>query len=87
MENLETVVTVKDYGNIVIRLKDVLEKRNIKRNTLATAIGTRFEVIDNWCDGKLEKIDADIQARICYALQCDVNEILGYENSTEPSGE
>lgn len=37
---------------------------------LAKAINARFEVIDRWYDGHVEKIDADILARICFVLEC-----------------
>ena len=51
----------------------------MSRNQLARAINSRFEVVDKWYDGELEKIDADILARICFVLQCDVKDIIRYE--------
>ncbi len=53
--------------------------RKIPRNELARAIGTRFEVIDKWYSGDVSRIDADILARICYVLDCQVQDILTYE--------
>lgn len=43
------------------------------------AAGTRFEVIDKWCKGSVERIDADILARLCYVLECNVEDIVTYE--------
>ena len=41
-------------------------------------MNTRYEVIDKWYQGSLEKIDADILARICFVLHCQVKDILEY---------
>jgi Predicted transcriptional regulator len=67
-----------DYGHIEINLKEIMDSRKISRNALARAIDTRFEVIDKWYNGHVEKIDADILARICYVLDCSPDSIIRY---------
>ena len=79
MESNESVLTFREYGKIRIHLRELLEERKMSRNQLARAINSRFEVVDKWYDGELEKIDADILARICFGLQCDVKDIIRYE--------
>lgn len=79
MESNETVLTFREYGKISIHLRELLEERHMSRNQLARAINSRFEVVDKWYQGELEKIDADILARICFVLQCDVKDIIRYE--------
>ena len=76
------VYTVKEYGHIEIKIKSIMDKKNITRNALARAINTRFEVIDKWYNGHVEKIDADVLARICYVLECTPADIIIY-NTTE----
>ena len=49
------------------------------RNALARAINTRFEVVDKWYNDQVEKIDADVLARICFVLHCPVEAILEYQ--------
>ena len=68
----------KDYGHIEIRLKEIMDDKNVSRNALARSINTRFEVIDKWYHGHIEKIDADILARICYVLECSPGDIIHY---------
>ena len=48
---------------------------------LARAINARFEVIDKWYNGHVEKIDADILARICFVLECTPGDIIRYTES------
>ena len=75
----ETVLTLREYGKVRICLREQLEARQMTRNQLARAINTRFEVVDKWYQGELEKIDADILARMCFVLQCEVKDLLQYE--------
>ncbi|MDE7342280.1 MAG: helix-turn-helix transcriptional regulator [Lachnospiraceae bacterium] len=55
-----------------------MDEKHINRNMLARAINTRFEVIDKWYGGRVEKIDADILARICFVLECTPGDIIRY---------
>ncbi|MCI8359596.1 MAG: helix-turn-helix transcriptional regulator [Lachnospiraceae bacterium] len=56
-----------------------MDEKQINRNMLARAINARFEVIDRWYGGHVEKIDADILARICFVLECTPGDIIRYE--------
>lgn len=73
------IFTLNQYGHIEIKLKDIMDAKGISRNALARAINTRFEVIDKWYEGRVEKIDADILARICYVLECSPADIIIYK--------
>ncbi len=80
MENSKSILSVKEYGKIDICLKEVLEARGVTRNALAKATNTRFEVIAKWCGNKVEKLDLDVLARICYVLECSPGEIVRYRD-------
>lgn len=69
---------MKEYGHIEIRLKEIMEARGVTRNALARATNTRFEVINKWYQGHVEKIDADVLARICYILDCEPGDLIIY---------
>ena len=72
------IYTINNYGTIKINLKALMDERGMTRNALAKAINTRFEVIDKWYHGHVEKIDADVLARICSVLDCTPGEIIQY---------
>ena len=67
-----------DYGRVELRLKEVMDARGITRNQLAKLIDARFEVVGKWYKGEVEKMDLDILARICYALDCTAEDIIQY---------
>ena len=73
------IYTINEYGNIEIHIKEYMDAKGITRNALARAINARFEVIDKWYGGHVEKIDADILARICYVLECTPGDIISYK--------
>ncbi len=70
--------TLNQYGHIEINIRKYMDEKQITRNALARAVNTRFEVIDKWYNGHVEKIDADVLARICFVLDCDPGEIIKY---------
>lgn len=70
--------TLNHYGRIEINIAQFMDERGITRNALARAINTRFEVVNKWYHGHVEKIDADILARICYVLNCAPGDIIKY---------
>ncbi len=78
MSNIKPIATVCDYGKIKIRLKDIMDRKQISRNQLAKITNTRFEVINKWYNGSVERMDCDVLARLCYSLDCSVEDIIEY---------
>lgn len=76
MEN--AIYFIGQYGHIEIHLREYMDAQQITRNALARAINARFEVIDKWYQGTVEKIDADVLSRICYVLKCTPGDIIKY---------
>ena len=72
------IVSVDDYGKIVVCLKEVMDAKEMTRYRLARSIDARFEVIDKWYRGEVEKLDLDILARICCVLNCKPEDIIKY---------
>lgn len=73
------VVMLLDYGQIRLRLSEIMNARGITRGALARSVNTRFEVIDKWYGGEVERIDLDVLARVCYVLNCRIDELLVYD--------
>ncbi len=80
MKNESPILQIQQYGHIHVKLKELLEEKNLTRGAVARLINTRFEVIDKWCNGTIDKIDGDILARLCCVLSCTVGDILEYRD-------
>ena len=78
MEELRSVVNLNSYGNISIHLQELIEEKGITRYRLAKLADTRFEVVQKWCTGIVDRIDADLLARFCYILDCKISDIIRY---------
>lgn len=74
-----SVIELKNYGHIRFHVKEIMDKQGITRGALSRLANVRYEVAQKWYDGNLERIDTDVLARICYALNCDLHDILSYE--------
>lgn len=79
MSDVNSIMTIKDYGRIVYRFADVMDKKGITRNKLASLTGVRFEVADRLYKGIVERMDMDVLARVCYVLDCQVGDVIQYD--------
>ena len=79
MKELRSVTNIRTYGRISINLKDLIEEKGITRYRLAKLADTRFEVVEKWCSGTVERIDSDVLARFCYVLDCEITDIIKYD--------
>lgn len=78
MREDNSILLLKDYGKINIKLKELMDKNGISRYQLASMIHSRFEVVDKWYKNEVQKLDLDVLARICYVLECKPDELLEY---------
>lgn len=68
-----------DFGHINIILDQYLIKNRLTRNKLAKQCGTEFQTIDKYFKNKQKNmIDIILFAKICFVLDCDLNEIIEY---------
>ena len=79
MNEYNGIVTVKDYGKVIVKLSEVLAEKNMTRNKLRTLTGIKYEVIDRYYKAKnVEMVDLDFIAKVCYVLDCEIGDLLEY---------
>lgn len=42
-------------------------------------IATNYDLVNRYYNNKVVRIDLDIIARMCYVLDCDINDLIKYE--------
>ena len=55
-----------------------MEKANISTYKLNTATNIRFQTIQKLKENSSNRIDFDVLAKLCYAFNCNVADILEY---------
>lgn len=75
----DSFYTLKDYGKATIQLKQIIDMKKISRNKLCNMIATNYDLVNRYYNNKVVRIDLDIIARMCYVLDCDINDLIKYE--------
>ena len=82
MREYKSIVTYQpqENGRVRVKLAQVLEEKGITRNRLRTLTGIKYEVIDRYYKAEnISMIDLDFIAKVCYVLDCKVEDLLEYE--------
>ena len=74
----QTIYTLKNYGKVDINLKEILDSRKISRSKLSNMIALNYDLVNRYYNNKVSRVDLDVIARICYVLNCDVNDVLKF---------
>lgn len=69
----------KNFGIVNLHLKEYLDKRGITRNALSVSSGVRYDIITRYYNGSVTRIDLENLAKICYTLECNLSDILTYD--------
>lgn len=69
---------MSECGEIQLRLKEILEERDISLNQLSFRAEMQRTQLRNYRDNKIQRLDIDILKRLCYVLDCDLTELVEY---------
>lgn len=76
-----------DYGHFDIVLADYLKGKGISKNWLSDKANLQRTQLNSYCKNSIKRPDLDVLARICYALGCDLSDIIRYVHPQERNGE
>ena len=68
-----------DYGKTIINIKSIMKKNDISIYQLSKKTGIKYDLLKHYYYGNLHRMDLSNIAKICYALNCDVSDIIKYE--------
>ncbi len=81
--NLKPIVHEIQYGKIKIHLDKIMNNRNITTYQLNNTTNIRFQTIQALCDDSASRIDFNVLAKLCYSLNCKVEDIIEYIPNNE----
>ena len=86
MAEAKSIVTyqTRGYGVVKVKLAALMDRRGITRNRLRTLTGIKYDVIDRYYKNEVvSMVDMDFLAKVCYVLDCRVEDVLEYEKPAE----
>ena len=82
---MREILTPIDYGKITIKLRNIMDKDNISIYKMSQATGLKYNTIKSYYDNtNLTRYDSDVLAKMCYALNCELSDILEYIPNKTP---
>lgn len=79
--NIKNIMQEVEYGNIYIKLDDILKNRNISTYEISDKANVRFQTIKALRENISTRIDFNVLAKLCYVLNCKVEEIIEYKEN------
>ena len=81
MQKVRGITELRDYGKVQINLKDLMDKYKISIYQMSKLTGLKYNTIKSYyTNAPLTKVDLDVVAKMCYVLNCSVDDILEYVN-------
>ena len=68
----------ENFGNVKITINELLQEKGISKNKLMNRAEMQRTQLNNYCNQKVQRLDISILSKICYALKCNIEDILRY---------
>ena len=63
------------------KLAEIMDAKGITRNKMRSLTGVKYEVVDRYYKAEnVERVDLDFLAKACYVLDCQISDLLEYQN-------
>lgn len=69
---------MQDFGRVIFKIDQVLEEKNISKNKLEKEANLQRTQLNSYCNNKVKRLDLATIAKICYVLDCDIEDIMKY---------
>lgn len=67
-----------EYGYVRLKLDELMTKQNISINKLAFRSEMQRTQLKMYIDNKVQRVDLAVLARLCFALDCDLTDLIEY---------
>ncbi len=78
MKKQDSIITYIDYGYIKYDIKSIMKKRHLTKTQIVKKTGLHHQVIERYMNDAVTRFDRDILAKLCYVLDCNLDEIISY---------
>lgn len=67
-----------EYGQIHINLEKLMKEQDISINKLAFRSEMQRTQLKSYLHNNVQRLDIAVLARLCYALDCDISDLIEY---------
>ncbi|MCR4611397.1 MAG: helix-turn-helix transcriptional regulator [Lachnospiraceae bacterium] len=67
-----------DYGYVRINLQQIMDEQNISINKLAFRAEMQRTQLKSYIKNDVQRLDISVLARLCYALECSLSDLIKY---------
>ena len=78
MNDLESKMNDLEFGTIKIHLAEIMDERNISINKLSFRAEMQRTQLKKYCKNEVQRLDIAVLSRLCYALKCDLHDLIEY---------
>lgn len=68
-----------EYGKVRCKLKKILKRKELNLYQLERLTGIKYDVLKRYAKNEIIRYDSIVLAKLCFALECEINELLQYE--------
>lgn len=79
MYNYKQVGDTMDYGKVTLNIEKILKEKNISKNRLCKDLDILRPNLNRYCRNEFQRIDAGLLCKLCYYLECSVDDLITYE--------
>ena len=79
MDSDKSVFELVKYGKIIIDVKSVMDKKKLTINQVVKRTGLHHRNISKYYNGEVTRFDADTLAKLCFVLECELENIMYYK--------
>ena len=73
------IAEIKDYGKVIVKLKAQMDQKGISIYQMSKLTNLKYTTIKYYYNNEpLTRFDSDVLAKICYVLECRIEDILEY---------
>jgi putative transcriptional regulator len=73
---------MNDVGQVILKVDKLLKEYNISKSKFAREAKIQYKQAKSYCDNEMQKVDLTVLARICYAFDCSISDILEYTGTS-----
>lgn len=74
------IVELKNYGKVEIKLRSIMDKKHISIYQMSKLTSLKHSTVKSYYNNcPITRVDLDVLSKLCYVLDCKIEDILEYK--------